>query len=455
MRINKLNSISLLLITVLAACLMSCSNDEYLNVIPSDSKALVAIDAAKITEQASGKKNSVLMKAMFHVSDISDCGIDITSKIYIFESSDGNVGMVAKVKDADKLNKWLDKLVKYGMCKKPQERRGNSFTVVKDSWIIGFNDKALLAMGPVISSAQTEMMRKMMKYLDADEGIKGTPIFDKIDTYSSSVALVAQSDALPEQLATPLLLGVPKGVSPSQVMFGAKMNISGGCIRIDGETFSFDEQADKALKEANKTFRPISGKLTKRMSGEAAISFITNTDGAKFIDVLHANKDFQTLLAGINTAIDMDNIIRSINGDMVISLKNYGNDNPKMQMIAELGNRDFLKDIAYWKQSCPAGTRIEDVGKDAYRFVGKDMSFNFGVTTDNLFYAGNADDMAANGKADGADNRLTVAFDSVKGSRIGIIIHIPSLFGGSSEAKIAGEMLKQVIGKTETIVFTL
>ena len=72
MRKNKFKSISLLLITILTACLSSCSGDEYLNVIPADSKALVAIDAAKITEQTSGKKNSVLLKAMFHVSDISD-----------------------------------------------------------------------------------------------------------------------------------------------------------------------------------------------------------------------------------------------------------------------------------------------------------------------------------------------------------------------------------------------
>lgn len=452
---NKFKSISLLLITILTACLSSCSGDEYLNVIPADSKALVAIDAAKITEQTSGKKNSVLLKAMFHVSDISDCGIDITSKIYIFESTDGNVGMVAKVKDEDNLNKWLTKLAKYGMCKKLQERRGNNFTVVKDSWVVGFNDNALLAMGPVISSAQPEMMRRMIKYLDADEGIKGTPIFDKIDTYSSSVAWVAQSDALPEQFATPLLLGVPKGVSPSQVMFAAEMNISQNSIRIEGETFSFDEQADKALKEADKTFRPISGKFTKRMPEDTAIGFVTNTDGTKFIDVLHANKDLLALLAGINTAIDMDNIIRSIDGDMVISLKNYGSDHPKMQMFAELGNRDFLKDIGYWKQSCPAGTRIEDAGKDAYRLIGHDMSFNFGVTTDNIFYAGNVDDMTATGKTEGSDSQLAAAFDSVKGKRMAIIIHIPSLFGGSSEAKIAGEMLKPVLGKAETIVFTL
>lgn len=79
------------------------------------------------------------------------------------------------------------------------------------------------------------------------------------------------------------------------------------------------------------------------MSQNYAVGMFINVNGKEFIDVLHSNNSFQTLLAGMNSAIDMDNIIRSIDGDMSIVIPSLSGVNYLPQMSAELANKDFLK----------------------------------------------------------------------------------------------------------------
>ena len=75
--------------------LSSCSEKEYTDVIPRGSTALMSIDL-----QQTGTD---MLQSLLGLSDTQDCGIDLSAKLYLFESPDGNMGLVAKVSDEDKL----------------------------------------------------------------------------------------------------------------------------------------------------------------------------------------------------------------------------------------------------------------------------------------------------------------------------------------------------------------
>ena len=59
----------------------------------------------------------------------------------------------------------------------------------------------------------------MVKYLkaDEDEGITASPMFERLETITSPMAMVAQAQALPEKFVAPFTLGTPKDTDPSQV----------------------------------------------------------------------------------------------------------------------------------------------------------------------------------------------------------------------------------------------
>ena len=322
---------TLLMVMILA----SCSNDEYLNVIPKNSTAVIAIDLPDLTGEAKGVNGS-LMKAWFHMSDASDCGIDMTAKVYLFEAPDGNLGMVMKVKDEDDVEEWLDKMARQGRCPKPQKRRGCHFTVLNRSWVAGFNDAAFMVMGPVVSADQAGLMRKMVKYMEAEEGIVDSPMFGKLAEIDSSVAMVAQAQALPDQFVSPFTLGAPAHTPLDQILIAAAMKVKDGCLLVDGNTFSFDEKVDAGLKSAHGVFRQVSGMFLNQLPADVLSCLMMNVDGTRLLPLMKQSESFRAMLTGMSVKIDIDGFVNRVDGDLLLAVPKVAGDKMQMGWAAQL-----------------------------------------------------------------------------------------------------------------------
>ena len=347
----------------------------------------------------------------------------------------------------------MTKLAKQKICQSVKQRRGFRFTVLKDSWVVGFSDKALLVMGPVTISAQSELQNAMAKYLkqNEDDGIKSTPIFNKLDSIGSPIAMVIQAQALPEKFVAPFTIGAPKNAEASQVLIAAAASIDNGCLDIKGKTFSFNREVDKALKDAFKSYRPIKGRYAKSMPSNALMGMFINVNGKKFINLLHNNKGLQALLTGINSAIDIDNIIRSVDGDMSIVIPSYTGDDLNLSMAAELSETPWLADIPYWMQSCPKGSRIVPWGKNAYYYTNDKTTFYFGVSPDKQFLSGNSKEQAL-ASVRPTENPISSSLQQkIVGSKMVMIINWTSV-ENKQVAAFAG-ILKPVFGQLNSIVY--
>lgn len=438
--------------------LSACSSDDYLNVIPQNSIALVSVDGNDLYSNSATNEQKSYIKDLLKVNDLTDCGIDLSCKVYLFETEDGNIGCVFKVKDEDDLNEWFNDLSKVGYCKKITSRRGFCFTSIKDTWIAGFSSTALLIMGPVLPVQQVDVQRQMVKYLEQDEeqGIKVTPIFEKLDSLSSPISIVAQAAALPEKLVGPLTIGAPKGADASQIMIAAEISKGGnGYLSIKGQTFSFNKTIDSSLQANKKIFRKIKGTYTESMSQNYAVGMFINVNGKEFIDVLHSNNSFQALLAGMNSAIDMDNIIRCIDGDMSIVIPSLSGVNYLPQMSAELANKDFLKDVDYWKKSCPSGCKIIDWKKNSYYFTDGKLYFYFGVSNDMQFYSGSTPENAY----ESILRSRTALSDNIQKDIIGkhmcFILNLNAVFENNEDKNAAFNLLKPLFGNIKTILYSM
>lgn len=427
------------------AVLAACSNKDYINTIPSESTALISVDLAKMT----GVNNNFVLKTLFKVSSYGDCGVDVSRKIYFFECADGNMGLCASVDNAGNLRSSLAK----AGCE-VVSKRGYDFAMVNGSWLAGFSDDALLVMGPVTAAAAPELQNRMARYLSQseDNGIAATPLFAKLDSLSSPMAMVAQAHALPDQFVTPFMLGVPKDADASQVMIAAEMSVKSGVMFVDGSTFSFNRKIDKAIREAHTVYRPIAGRYLSAMPSDAVMGLFVNVDGNKFIELMRSNRSLQAMLAGINAAIDMDNIIKSVDGDMAVITPKYLDDRLSMSMAAELAHAGWLSDVDYWKQSVPQGGRIIDWKENAYKYTDGKTTFCFGVSADKQFYSGSSpeDAMALLGQSETPISKALQ--QKVKGQKMALVINIGALTGGNASA--VASVLSPVFGNFKTIVYT-
>lgn len=444
-RLSQYYSIGIV-VSLLLVLFSSCSDSGYVDAIPAHSSAIVSIDAVKAT----GVQNGLVLKTLLKATDLGKTGIDVGRKIYLFETTDGNLGICAAVDDASRLSSTLEKIG----CK-IEEKRGYRFAVVAGSWLAGFSDDALLVMGPVPVSDVAVMQNRMARYLSQEEGqgITGTSMFACLDTVNAPMAMIAQAAALPRQLVMPFTLGAPKDADPSQVIVSAAINISKGVMYIDGTTFSFNKRIDEALKESRKIYRPVKGRYLGSMSADAASGMFLNVDGSKFINVMRGNPMLQAMLAGINAAIDMDNIIKSIDGEMAVVTPSYVEGKISMSIAAELAHTDWLADVGYWKQSVPEGGKLTDWKPNAYIYSGGSTSFCFGVTDDKQFFSGSSTTEAEQSVMPAANPISQQQTEVIRGSRLALIVNIAALDGGNSKA--VASMLRPLTGNISAIVFTM
>ncbi len=482
-------------LVVLAAMMLlsACSGNDYTQAIPAGSKAVAAIDLQRLA----GRDLTAEQTAqLLHTDEAADCGLDLRARVYAFVSGDDNLGFVAKVANEKKVVQWAERLNGEGLCGKVQEKKGCHFVVVGGAWVVGFSGKALVAMGPMLPFAHASAQQRIAKLLeqDADHSMRGTAMFDKLTEMDAPLSLVATATALPEQLASVFTFGLPpadgqqrlglkaalskpKGIDYSRVMIAASVSLESNVLEMNASCFSDNKATTEAINEARSFLRPITDRYLNHMSTADLIGFFVNVNGGRFVEALQADKRMGMLLAGMNAAIDMDNILRAVDGDMALVVDNKTVEGPlngqqsnigftsaalsatgqwsdagsQLRLMAQLSNKAWLDDVAYWKVSCPYGSSITDWQTDAYRYTDGRMDLYFGVSTDMQLYAGTSVERAQ-ACLGSVDSPLpSTVQQRIIGKRLCLLMNI-NTSDYDSKVQTAMSLLTSVLGDITTIL---
>ena len=251
----------------------------------------------------------------------------------------------------------------------------------------------------------------------------------------------------------PFTIGAPRDTDPQDIMIAASMQLKDNELLMQGETYSLRKDVDKALKAAQKIYRPIKGAYVKAMSKDDVLGMFLNVNGGQFHTLISQNRGIAALLAGIGSAIDMDNILKSVDGDLTIVSPSLVKGNMHMMMAAKLGNAKWLDDVDYWKQSVPNGGIIGDWGKNCYFYKDSSTSYYFGVTPDMQYMSGSSPEEArASIKA--CSNPIPEKLQQkIIGQKLVMIINFAALQGTKAEAVTA--LFKPMFGHVNTIVYQM
>lgn len=196
------------------------------------------------------------------------------------------------------------------------------------------------------------------------------------------------------------------------------------------------------------------------MPDDALAGIFMNVNGEQFLPMMQSNRSLQTLLMGINQAVDMDNIMRSVDGDMAIVLPTLGDADLKMMMAAKLAHSKWLGDVDYWKTSCPAGAKIANWGKNSYFYTDGKTSFYFGVTDDKQFFSG-SDELTALYAVKASNHPIDAKIQKlIVGQKLAMVINLAKSSDGSGTGKddaistVTG-LLAPVFGNLTSVVYTL
>ena len=248
-------------------------------------------------------------------------------------------------------------------------------------------------------------------------------------------------------------------------MDAVSVTVENGLVHAKNERFSFNEKVDKALKEAEKVLRPIQGRYAQTMSSEAFLGLVLNVNGEQLLPMIQNVEIIKASLAAANAAIDMNKIIKSIDGEVAL---NYFGDmmygNGQYSIVAELYHNQWLADVGYWKTSTPKGSEIKDWGKDAYCYTDGKSAVYFGVVGEPKmaqssassqsslqFFCGNTPEVAESPLQPARKPISEDVAAKIKGSRFAVVMNMESGFFGV----IAKSALEPFLGDFHTFVYTL
>lgn len=347
------------LFILLSTLIVSCSDsDDYMDAVPKKSPLVVSVDLMKYK----GMDSNVFMRSLFHIHNMTTRGIDLAQKVYAFESPEGFYGLCCCVSDEDNLKELMGKngfkLTDFREC---------TFSVLGNSWVVGFNAKSLLVMGPVTAGEQRNLMVKMASYLkqDADKGLRASDLVHQLDSIHEPMAMVAAMTSLPELMRSSLMLCAPKDMDANQLYYRAGISVSSDYVQVDGAIFAKNHKDDETIRDYQlRQMDILRGKYAPYIDEHNFVSILLNSK-TTMTELTQGKNDFDKLFSALNVGSDINyrKIFDTSSGEMLVSVPTHSS---QLHLLVSRLTAD-------WHQFVPADMSEKPIG------VAEDGTFFMGI----------------------------------------------------------------------------
>jgi len=423
---------------VLFVCLFSsCSKTDYQNVIPKDANFVASVNMKSIADDADFQNSSMMKEAKQYlglvvtgkdkkaveeiIDDPTKLGIDFSCPAYLFGMGKNAYGLTMRVSDTDDLQSFLELLSKQNMATKPVEKDGLTSGSLFDDVAYAYNKTTLLMFVNVEngSSAQSKAVVKQLMNQSEDDSFTSTEAYDKIaDKSSDAIALYGNLSAVPSVVADMVTSFLPKGVKKTDIEVVASLAFGKGNATLSSTIWGKTDEAQKVIDTADDNMYNIKGEFKDMPTASTPIWICMGIKGDWLLKQLKTNKESSQVLTLIERGIDIEQMLRAVDGDLAITVPlPQGSNDIDFMACAQLDNSDFLKDVDYWKQSMSEnGMSMTSTGNNTYvvNLDGKRLAW--GVDGKTLFIGSEASSMDCMNST--KSNMLASYEDDIKDSKV-------------------------------------
>lgn len=410
------------------------SKNSYLNTLPADATAIARMNAKAFLDEAELSMQDFL-KAFSNSQEGEDVetGLDLTQSFYAFASPSGNFGLVAAVKDEGDFQAFCESFQTQGDVSAISRQRGYSWAVLKQQWLLAFDSKKALLMGPAVGSAQEQLRGEMARLLEQDRKDSGveSELFSVLERSDEPLVASLAPEILPSKARD--FLRPFKVNSRADALLLLNLDIDENELAIETEVLAKSEEVQRELKHLNEVLRPIRGSLLEHTHVKNVAWLGVNLEGSTLLDVLRSNNTIRTSLLAMNLVFDLDRIISSIDGDVTLELtcisdlsNSLGSDNDipldfllkNFNVVAQVNKTDFLNDASSWGNMF---MEVETLTPQDFALKLGSSSLFFGVQH-NTFYLGGEQGLSRD-----TNEYLQHQSDDIKGSRFYATVFLPEI----------------------------
>lgn len=381
-------------IVVLAVWLLWPKNQaSHARVIPADATALLEFDVNEFVQESDLTEDK-LKKMLPEGVDLSASGIDLKKNAYVFVDASGMNGLLLAVDDVDLLKEFLAKNSERMQFAPVEEQQGYNWTSIGDALVVGFDSEVLLVMGPTIASAQAELRQHMLGYLkqDKNESILKAPMYKTLEKQEGLLKAVASLEMFPEYYKMLQNMGLPEHVDFSKMQMFMSLISEKGKIVLQSGVQTDDNTLAQKMKAIDDMIRPIEGDFVSSVVPNALFWLGANVEGEKLMKMMSEIPALRLYLMAMNNVMDVEKMIKQIDGDISMSAAVNMKEAPVLQMQMHMDNLSFMDDVDYWISSAKqsGNYQFERIDEDLYR-IGNlaPMDIYFGLKDKNVLLSSN------------------------------------------------------------------
>lgn len=396
----------LLVLVLLVWIVWPKGQSAHIRVIPADATALAEFDVAEFTGESDLTEEKI-KKMLPEKVDLSNIGVDWEQNVYVFVDAAGMNGLVLAVKDVEQVKDFLNKNSETMKCTPIEEQQGFFWTLMENSFLVGFNDEVLLVMGPTIASAQDELRQQMVGYLKQDKGesVLEAPLYKNLQEQEGFLKLTASLEMFPEYYRMFKNLGLPEHVDFSKMHMIGAVNAEKGKIVLHTGLITEDKELAQKMKALDDLCGEIDGDLISTAPATTIAWMGTNLKGEKFMKLASEIPALRLYLMSMNQVMDIEKMINHIDGDMACAVSM--NMTPVVRLQAQVSDLSFMDDVDYWISSSKksGAYQFERLDEDLYRIGnGGRESIFMGLKDKNVLFTN--DQAAMKDMQDGTESDL-------------------------------------------------
>ena len=443
--------------------LLRPSGDNYLNAIPSDARMVCSIDVAGIVKKSGlgEKKLTDKLKqelgGMVSGDDIDNVvsyfehpektGIDFRKRIYLFSTPDNSLCLLAKVGDKDKLSDFLTKMESEGGSTKPTTKNGLMWTKFFGEVPAAFNDDALLVMMPTDGFYNPNESITNFLGQGKKNSFFSTKKADRLNNAEGDITLFGSLASLPKNILGAYTQLLPKGVRQEEVDVTASLSALKGKLSFKTEISSDNEVLKALLEETNKNTHKIKGLYLKNSPREFVLWASAGFNGEWLLGQLKKEANLKQQLFLAERAIDIEKMIKSIDGDLMLTIPAIDSDamfEVPYLLVGQTKNQDFLNDVDYWTTSMREyGLSMTSTGDNQYRLNADDMTFYWGTRPKELYFTSSPDLVKTALSGQGSDV-LKALDDEIRDSRFFVYLNIQQMANSTNSYSSTGLTLSML-----------
>lgn len=365
-----LGAVAAVVVAALAGwCIFRGSGDSMASSLPKDVSMVARIDLKGMVLDYGLSLEEAKELLFSKGDDRKETGLDLFTPAFAF-AANGYLGLIVAVDDAEKLETYLREDEGIGNI---EEQRGLKWGVLGGNVLMGFSDDRLMIMGPAVGHELDELRNIVATCLkqSASNSGKKSRLYKLINKRSEPVSLAMNTTVVPEEVlnSVPAVL---KKVNLNAIDLVAGLRVKKENITLGATLETEDERVKEALEDIDDVLQPIDGALLRSTPKDAPIHLAMGLDGDDLLEFLRKDQTIRTGLLMINALFDFDMIMKSIDGDVSLSMSlptNVGRVGEVAQdyflFQAELEDDKFMKNITSWNDDVARDLGVSFYAKDA------------------------------------------------------------------------------------------